>query len=68
MLNKINIEELRKDLIDYFGTAIYTSPLAIMNLAEVENANSNELINIALKNNFDLNKYIENDKYLRKIW
>jgi len=64
----INIEKLRKDLIDYFGTAMYTSsPLAIMNLTEVENANSDKLISLAIKNNFDLNNYIENNNYRKNI-
>lgn len=63
MLNEVNIEKLRKDLIDYFGTAMNYSPLAIMNLTEVENSNSDKLIQIALKNNFDLNDYIENNIY-----
>ena len=52
MVNEINIEKLRKDLIDYFGTAMFNaSPMAIMNLTEVENANSDKLIQIALKIN-----------------
>ena len=55
---EINIELLREDLKNYFGTSMQYSPLAIMNLNEVENANPYELIEIALKNNFDLNKYI----------
>jgi len=64
----IDIEKLRKDLKDYFGTAMYTSsPLAIMNLTEVENANSDKLISLAIKNNFDLNNYIENNNYRKNI-
>ena len=68
MLTKINIEKLKKDLMDYFGTAMYaSSPLAIMNLTEIENANNDKLISIALKNNFDLNNYIENNNYRKNI-
>ena len=54
----IDIDKLRKDLIDYFGTAMYTiSPLAMINLSKIENANKTDLIKIALANNIDLNKY-----------
>ena len=55
---EINIEHLREDLKNYFGTAIKYSHSAIMDLNEVETANPYRLIEIALKNNFDLNKYI----------
>lgn len=63
MLNEINSEQLREDLINYFGTAMYSSsPLAIINLTEVEKANPDKLIQIARKNNFDLNNYLDNSK------
>lgn len=61
MSQEINIEKLRKDLIDYFGTAMFTSsPFAVIELTKIERATPNELIEIALKNNFDLNNYIYN--------
>ena len=55
---EIDIEKLRRDLIDYFGTAISINPIATMDLIKVENASYEELIDIAIKNNFDLNNYI----------
>lgn len=62
---EIDIEKLRKDLIDYYGTAMFNaSPLAIIELSKVENASPQELINIALKNNFDLTEYETNNKKL----
>lgn len=62
---EIDIEKLRKDLIDYYGTAMFNaSPLAIIELTKVENASPQELINIALKNNFDLTEYKTNNKKL----
>ena len=62
---EIDIEKLRKDLIDYFGTAMFNaSPLAIIELTKIENASPQELINIALKNNFDLTEYETNNKKL----
>ena len=53
----IDIEKLRGDLIDYFGTAMQYNPVALMDLTKVENASPDELINIALKNGFDLEYY-----------
>ena len=62
---EIDIEKLRKDLIDYYGPAMFNaSPLAIIELTKVENASPQELINIALKNNIDLTKYETNNKKL----
>lgn len=56
---EIDIERLRKDLIDYFGTAMFNgSPQAIIELSRVENATPSELINIAQNNGFDINDYI----------
>ena len=54
----IDIEALRRDLEDYFGTAAFSGlPMAIMDLSKVENASSEELVRIAVKNGFDLTKY-----------
>lgn len=56
---EIDIERLRRDLIDYFGTAMYNgSPQAQILLSKVENASPSELINIAQNNGFDINDYI----------
>lgn len=69
MFVEIDIEDLRKDLINYYGTAIFnSSPLAIIELSKVEQATDEELIQIAQNNNFDLNKYINNkgERYVRK--
>lgn len=63
---EIDIEKLRSDLKDYFGSAMGFFPVAIMDLIKVQNASPEELINIALKNNFDLNKYIINGYIKRK--
>ena len=64
-LEMIDYERLRRDLIDYFGSAMYSGlPLAIMDLSRVENASYEELIKIALNNNFDLTDY-QNYNHLR---
>lgn len=55
-----NIEELRKDLIDYFGTAMSNGfGMAVIDLSEIENASPEKLIYIAKKNGFNLNKYMD---------
>lgn len=58
----INYEKLKNDLIDYFGTAMSFNPIAIMNLYEVKKATNDKLIQIAVKNGFDLNDYIVKTK------
>ena len=62
----INIEELRKDLTDYFGTAMFTFPVAMMDLIDAEKASGDELIQIALNNGFNLDNYFDDTyKYTR---
>ncbi len=61
----IDFDLLRDDLINYFGTAIYYNPLAQIDLINVSSCSDNELIKIAINNNFDLARYergIENEK------
>ncbi|MBQ8427547.1 MAG: hypothetical protein IJX16_07320 [Clostridia bacterium] len=53
----IDFDKLREDLIDYFGTAMGTFPIAVMNVAEVESASDRELISIATQNGFNLEDY-----------
>ena len=53
----IDVERLRKDLIDYFGAAMMYYPQTMINLSEVENADYNSLIDIALRNGFNLDNY-----------
>lgn len=54
----IDGDKLKADLIDYFGTAMFAaSPMAIMELSCVEKAWGDDLIQIALDNGFDLEKY-----------
>ena len=53
----MDYERLRNDLIDYFGTAIGFNPAAIIELSMVESASNDKLIDIAIKNGFDLSDY-----------
>ena len=52
-----DIERLREDLINYFGTASFYNKTAIMDLIKVEKATDEELIEIAIQNHFDLERY-----------
>ena len=55
----IDYEKLRKDLIDYFTSAMFTiSNIALIDLERVEQASNEELEQIALQNKFVLKKYI----------
>ena len=54
---RIDVSALRKALTEYFGTAMCCSPMAVMELARVEKAAPEELIEIAEKNGFDISKF-----------
>ena len=63
-IEDINIEKLRQDLIDYFTSAMFlASPVALIDLTDIETANKEELIQIAINEGFNLNNYI--NKYTR---
>ena len=53
----IDIDSLKKDLIDYFGTASSYNPMAIMDISKIECASNKEIIDIAIKNGFNLYDY-----------
>ena len=55
----IDIERLRNDLINYFiGLAYVLSPVAFMDVVEVEKADEDKLIEIAIKNGFSIDNYL----------
>ena len=59
MKEDIDIERLRKDLIEHFTATMFcVSKVAIVDLSRVENASDQEVVEIAIENHFDLNKYI----------
>ncbi len=59
-METIDVDRLRKDLIEYFGTAMSYNPVAMMDLIKIEKATDQEIINIALNNNINLNDYVIN--------
>jgi len=55
---KIDIEKLRSHLINYFGLASYYNPNAMIDIVRVQNATDEEIINIAVENNFKLEDFM----------
>ena len=56
----IDIDRLRRDMKDYYGTAMLNvSPIAVMDLSRVERASDMEIVEMAQKNGVDLSDYIE---------
>ena len=55
---EIDFETLRNYLIDYLGTASMYNHVAIVELSEVESASPKELIEIAIRNDIDLDDFI----------
>ncbi len=54
----IDGDRLKRDLMDYYGTAMTGGfPMAMMDLSRVEMASDEELIQMALEAGFDLWKY-----------
>ena len=54
----IDLEQLRSDLMDDYGTAMFNGfPMAGMDLSRVENASPQELIAMAKKKGIDLSEY-----------
>lgn len=55
---KINTDRLRSDLLDYFGTAAFSiEPLAMADVARIEDADEDELVQTAQECRWDLRKY-----------
>ena len=61
-MSKVDIDKLRDDLEDYFGTAMFSgNPQVMMDLEKVKRASSQELISIAQRCGFDINNYAERE-------
>ena len=56
---EIDIRRLRRDLEDYYGTAMFSGfPMAVMDVSRVERMSAQELVELAQKNGVDLRKYV----------
>lgn len=55
---EIDIQRLRNDLLDYYGTATASRMFAAMiTLSQIETLSDQELIKFAIKENISLEKY-----------
>lgn len=61
-MSEIDFNLLRRDLIDYFGTAASYYPQALLEVSKIKSATNQELIKIAIANNFDLEDYKEYER------
>lgn len=60
MEGNIDVERLRNDMMDYYGTAIFNDfAMAAMNVEFIEIASDQDLIAIAQKEGVDLSKYLK---------
>ena len=57
MYIEIDYEKLRSDLIDYYGSAMTCNPMAVIELYNVQTASNEKLVQIAIKNGFNLYDY-----------
>ncbi len=58
MYGEINVDKLRQDLEDdALGIMFNVSPAAVMELSEIENATDEEIIEIAIRNGYDISRY-----------
>ena len=56
---EMDVSRLRRDMKDYYGTAMFNGfPMAVMDLSKVERMSDRELIELAQKNGVNLRKYI----------
>ena len=57
---EIDTNKLRKDLIDYYGTAMNNGfPMAVIDLSKAETASEQELIRMAEEEDIDLSRYTD---------
>ena len=57
---KYNTRKLRRDLMDKYGTAMYSGfPMAVIDLSDVESMSDEELLEYAQNQGIDIEKYNE---------
>lgn len=56
---ELDVEELRKALIDYYGTAMSSHPMAMMEVSNVERASERELVKMARRAGINIDNYME---------
>ncbi len=65
---EIDVDRLKKDLKDYYGTAmVNVSPLAMIDLSKIDNMSLDELVEMAQSIGLDIEEYIEGNHYIRRF-
>lgn len=55
---EIRIDRLRKDLMDYYGTAAFNGfPMAVVDLGKIERMSDEEIVRLAQEKGIALEKY-----------
>lgn len=55
---ELDVSRLRDDLEDYYGTAMCSGlPMAVIELSQAQSASPQELVDMALREGFDLSRY-----------
>ena len=65
-INDIDFISLRRDLRDYFGTAVSSNPFAMADVVNVDTASDLELLNLINDTNLDIINYIHGES-LKKV-
>ena len=56
---EIDVNRLRRDMKDDYGTAMFNGfPIAVMDVGNVERLSDRELVELAQKKGVDLRKYV----------
>ncbi len=56
---EFDMDHLRKDLMDKYGTAMFSGfPAAVMDLSRIERMSDREILEMAQKQGVDLSKYM----------
>ena len=57
---ELDINRLRKDLMDKYGTAMFSGfPAAVMDLSRIERMSDQEILKLAQEQGIVLNKYLK---------
>ncbi len=55
---ELDISKLRDDLEDYYGSAMFSGlPMAVVELTQAQTASPQELVDMAQRAGFDLDRY-----------
>lgn len=59
-IESIDVESLRNDLINYYGTSSVVNEANLLIVDRLKNASDEDIINLAINNDIDLDKYSSN--------